>query len=137
MKSKIKTLWILTGLFVLLAVPALLAQYTSSGPGVLPLPGGPVALHTVVTNDYTAIPSDVFLEIRATIHAITLPSSGAGFTDGRVVIIKSMVPGATNSIVSTALLDGVSSYSITNQYGCVVLHCDGSTWSFSSKVATP
>lgn len=122
---------------ILCLAVATIAQ-TTNPPSIRPVDGTPVdTTTTVATNDYNVAVTDQFVEVLASNKSITLPSSGLGSASGCTYIIKNMSPHGTNTILATSLLDGSSSYTMTNQYATVHVRSDGATWSFVSKYATP
>jgi hypothetical protein len=89
---------------------------------------------TTTAVNYTALPSDVIIEVTNTSVArtITLPAPSATGNVGKAFVIKDTSGGAsTNNITITptsGLIDGQVNTSISSNYGSVQVFCDGSNY---------
>lgn len=82
---------------------------------------------TPTATDYVLLVSDYYLEVTASGHSITVPSSGSGAATGKEFIVKLMVAG-TATLVATSLIDGQSALTLSGQYSWIHIRSDGTTW---------
>lgn len=97
---------------------------------------------TTTSTNYTALPSDVIIEVTNTsaVRTITLPAPSTTGNVGKAFVIKDTSGGAqTNNIFiapASGLIDGMSSLAIASNYGSAQVFCDGSNYySFGSSTS--